>query len=97
MNRETLELKNAKNELWKKYRRTIFTPDMIKMKLLNLNVNKSVGPDNIHPYMLKTLVEFISKPSAILFNKSMESGTTPEKWADIHKKRVRNIVITITQ
>ena len=31
----------------------IFTPDMIKMMLLNLNVNKSVSPDNIHPYMLK--------------------------------------------
>ena len=60
----------------------IFTPDMIKMNLLNLNVNKSVGSDNIHPYMIKTLAEFISKPLAILFNKSMESGTTPEKWAE---------------
>ena len=50
------------------------------MKLLNLNVNKSVWPDNIHPYMIKTLAEFISKQLAIIFNKSMESGTTPEKW-----------------
>ena len=59
-----------------------FTPDMVKMKLLNLNVNKSVGHDNILPYMLKTLAEFISKPLAILFNKSMESRTTSEKWAE---------------
>ena len=50
---------------------------MIKTKLLKLNGNKSVGPDNI--------------PQAILFNKSMVSGTTPEPWA-IHKKGVNNIV-----
>ena len=70
---------------------------MVKMKLLNLNGNKSMGPDNIHPHMLKSLADTISKPLAIIFNKSMVSGTTPEQWAEamitaIHKKGVRNIV-----
>ena len=56
-----------------------------------------MGPDNIHPHMLKSLADTISKPLAIIFNKSMVSGTTPEQWAEaiitaIHKKGVRNIV-----
>ena len=76
---------------------TLHKCSFIKMKLLSLNVNKYVGPDNIHPYMLKTLAEFISKQLSILFNKSMESGTTQEKCVEviitvIHKKGVRNIV-----
>ena len=67
------------------------------MKLLNLNGNKSMGHDNIHPHMLKSLADTISKPLAIIFNKSMVSGPTPEQWAEaiitaIHKKGVRNIV-----
>ena len=56
-----------------------------------------MGPDNIHPHMLNSLADTISKPLAIIFNKSMVSGTTPEQWAEaiitaIHKKGVRNIV-----
>ena len=31
----------------------VFTPDMIKTKLLNINENKSPGPDNIHPFMIR--------------------------------------------
>ena len=63
---------------------------MVKMKLLNLNGNKFMGPDNIHPHMLKSLADTISKPLAIIFNKSMVIGTTPEQWAEaiitaIHK------------
>ena len=69
----------------------IFTQDMVKMKLLNLNRNKSMGPDNIHPHMLKSLADTISKPLAIILNKSMVSGTTPEQWADAIIRLNKNI------
>ena len=43
----------------------------IKDKLEKLNVCKSVGPDGIHPRILKEQCEHICKPLHKLFNKSL--------------------------
>ena len=56
------------------------TDDMIHKKILALNVNKSCGPDEIHPRILKQLVDFISEPLAVLFNRTMEGGCIPQDW-----------------
>ena len=47
----------------------VFTPEMIQMKLLGINGNKSPGPDSIDPFMIKYPAEPLSKPFSILFNK----------------------------
>ena len=51
----------------------VFTPDIIKTKLLNINENKSPGPENIHPFMIRCLADPLSKLLSILFNKSIKS------------------------
>ena len=53
------------------------------LKLLqNLDVNKSCGPDGLHPKMLKELSATISKPITIIFNSSMCQGLVPKLWKE---------------
>ena len=71
------------------------TQEMVRNELLNLNVNKLCGPNEIHPRLLKELATTISKPIASLFNKSMKYGKVPLDWkkanvSPIYKTGARN-------
>ena len=44
-----------------------------------MNVNKSCGPDDIHPRALKELVDIMSNPIALLLNRTMEC-VIPNDW-----------------
>ena len=48
--------------------------------LKNLNSNKAKRPDKIHGLVLKNCARNISKPLSLLFKKTYECGTIPEKW-----------------
>ena len=50
------------------------TPEIVRVKLGNLNPNKSPGYDLWHPYFLKELAGVIYKPLSILFKKSLKEG-----------------------
>ena len=56
----------------------IITEEMVRKKILKLNVNKSCGPDRIHPQILIELVDLVSKPLALLLNKTMDKGCIPQ-------------------
>ena len=51
---------------------------MIRSEILKLNVNKSCGPDEMHPQILTELVHVVSKPLALLLNKTMDKGCIPQ-------------------
>ncbi|CAH1277366.1 Hypp9585 [Branchiostoma lanceolatum] len=70
------------------------TEEAVRKKLEALNPNKSAGPDNIHPRILRELAGELAYPLAILFNKSLKSAKLPEEWkvahiTPIHKKGAR--------
>ena len=48
--------------------------------LQNLKINKSPGPDGLHPAFLKELAPQLSKPLTIIFNNSMKTGKLPTDW-----------------
>lgn len=54
---------------------------MVQKLLINLNENKSQGPDKIHPKVLKELRNNISTHLAEIFNKSSE-GNLPQAWKE---------------
>ena len=54
--------------------------EIIKKRLDNLNVCKSVGPDGVHPRLLKELSNHQCKPLARLFNNSLAVGELPKEW-----------------
>ena len=46
----------------------------------NLNVCKSVGPDGVHPRLLKELSNHLCEPLARLFNNSLAVGELSKEW-----------------
>ena len=53
------------------------------LKLLqDLNVNKSPGPDGLHPKMLKEQSEALVKPLTIIYSTSLSLGTVPDSWKE---------------
>ena len=57
-----------------------FTVDDIEKLLLQLKCNKSPGPDNIHPRVLKECADVLALPLWILFSSSLEVGYVPSAW-----------------
>ena len=48
--------------------------------LKNLDVSKSMGPDDIHPFILKSMADAFVTPITLIFKKSIESGILPSAW-----------------
>ena len=48
--------------------------------LNSLKVNKSPGPDGLHPRILSELSFELSRPLTLLFNKTMSCGVIPSDW-----------------
>ena len=56
------------------------TRDMVLEKLKKLKVNKSPGPDKIHPRFLNGTASSLSLPLSIIFNTSLKTKTLPDEW-----------------
>lgn len=71
----------------------IIDPNNVKKLLSNLNQNKAMGPDNLHPKLLKFLAENSDFVNAltVLLNKCVEQECMPDIWKNavvipLHKK-----------
>ena len=51
--------------------------EIVRDQLYQLNVHKSMGPDGIHPRVLKELVDVVARPLSIIYQRSWESGEVP--------------------
>ena len=56
------------------------TKDAILKKLSQLDINKSSGPDGIHPRVLKECAKELAAPLADLFQASIDSDYVPDDW-----------------
>lgn len=54
--------------------------EIIAKKLAKLNINKSPGPDVIHPRVLKEMSSVVVEPLYIIFKKSIDLGKIPSAW-----------------
>ena len=58
----------------------LITTTEMEKKLKALKVNKSPGPDGMHPRLLSECAEEIAVPFKILFDLTMKMGKLPAKW-----------------
>ena len=68
--------------------------------LLDINPNKSPGPDGIHPKALKETAAILAKPPTKICNASLQSGIVPDLWKlgniiPLFKKEINPTQVTI--
>ena len=59
---------------------TNLTKKRVLKALIDLNPNKTPGPDGLHPKVLKEVAESICDPVYYIFLKSLETGEIPDFW-----------------
>ena len=50
--------------------------------LKELDASKAMGPDNINPFLIKSMAEVFVKPLTLIFQKSVSSGIVPSAWKE---------------
>ncbi|KFV00654.1 RNA-directed DNA polymerase from mobile element jockey, partial [Tauraco erythrolophus] len=58
----------------------VIPEERVKELLLRLDAHKSMGPDGIHPRVLRELADVITKPLSIIFGQSWLTGEVPLDW-----------------
>ncbi|KAK4826389.1 LOW QUALITY PROTEIN: hypothetical protein QYF61_008060, partial [Mycteria americana] len=58
----------------------IIQGEMVSDLLHHLDIHKSMGPDEIHPRVLKELADVPTKPLSIIYQQSWLTGEVPADW-----------------
>lgn len=65
--------------------------------LKNKDASKAMGPNDIHPYVLKSLPDLFAEPLALILRKSIDTETLPRDWEMLELWHFLRMVINLNQ
>ncbi|KAJ7418157.1 hypothetical protein BTVI_30465 [Pitangus sulphuratus] len=74
---QTLE---TREKVWRKEDFHLVEKNQVKDNSDKFDTHKVMGPDRMHPRMLRELADVIAKPLSIIFERSWRIGEVPEDW-----------------
>ncbi|PKU39147.1 rna-directed dna polymerase from mobile element hypothetical protein [Limosa lapponica baueri] len=72
----TAQVAEGKDRDWEKYELPT-VEDQVRDCMRNLKVHKSMGPDEIHTWVLREQVDEVAKPLSIIFEKPWQFSEVP--------------------